>query len=267
MIPIIYESESLSIQTLWVFVVIALMIGSYISVERLKRARVNFTLIIKNSTKILLTGLIFSRLIYFAINTQKYMPSFDLRTIWNLFSIWDQGFSFWGAVIGASLMLIYKLKKDEENVWKWADALIVPVMIGLIIGEIGAFLGGYAYGIPTDLPFGIRYDSFNVKYTVPVHPTQIYTIIAIIAIMASKKYLAKKYDFFKREGNTTIYFATTCFFAFFLLEFLRGDDTLTIFYIRLPAILFLLSATISGTKLYKRIKNPQNYEHNQTINS
>ncbi|MFA5792971.1 MAG: prolipoprotein diacylglyceryl transferase family protein [Candidatus Gracilibacteria bacterium] len=266
MIPILYESAFLSIQTLWVFVVIGLLIASYLSVQRLKRARVNFTLIIERSTGILVTGLITSRIIYFITHTGTYFPAFDLRTIWNFLSIWDQGFSFWGAVIGAGTMLVYRLKRSEENSWRWGDALIVPMLIGLMIGEIGAFLGGYSYGTPTNLPWAIRYDAFNVKYTVPVHPTQIYVFITILLILLSKRLLSKKTDFFKRDGNTTIYFATMCSLGFFLLEFLRGDDTLTIFSVRIPTIFFLLIFIGSGQLLYKRIKTPQ-YESTETPNA
>ena len=254
MFPILYESEHLSIQTLWIFVVIALLTGSYLAVKRLKRRRVNFTLFIEHSTSMLISGLLGARLVYFFTHTNAYFPGLDWRTLWNFISIWDQGLSFWGGVIGVILMLSYRVWKAKENLWKWYDALIVPGMVGMMIGNLGAFLGGYAYGIPTKLPWGVQYEVFHVRYTTPVHPTQIYAILFLGALLWSKQQLKQKTEFFKVDGNTTLYLSSVGSFGYFLLEFLRGDDTLLIANFRVPIFLFFLVAVITGTLLYRRYK-------------
>lgn len=257
MLPILYESSWISVQTIWVFVVVALLISSYLAVERLRRERVNFTLIIQHSTFFLVWGLIGARTAYFLFHTDAYMPQLDLRTLINFFSIWDQGLSFWGASMAIVLCLIYRLKKSEEDLNKWADALIVPFFVGIIIGNIGAFLGGYSYGTPTNLPWGVVYESFNVKYTVPVHPTQLYSIIILVILLWSKKRLAQKTDFFQTAGNTALYLSTGLTLSGFLLEFLRGDDTLLILGIRVPMILYFLLFAASAWTLKKRYKHHQ----------
>ena len=254
MFPTIYESSHVSIQTLWVFVVAALLISSYLAVKRLKRRRVNFNLFIEHSTSFLLSALIVSRTLYFFTNTTAYFPAFDLRTLWNFISIWDQGFSFWGAVIGFLAMLTYRIYKEKESLWKWYDALIVPTLIGLAIGYAGAFLGGYSYGSPTIMPWGITYNAFTVKYTTAIHPSQIYAIILISLLLWSKQYLKQKTDFFETDGNTTLYLSTAFSFIYFLLEFVRGDDTLLLLGIRAPQITALLIFLLSGYFLHKRYK-------------
>jgi phosphatidylglycerol:prolipoprotein diacylglycerol transferase len=254
MIPILYESTWISIQTLWVFVVIALLISSYLAVERLRRERVNFTLLIEHSTFFLICGLIGSRLTYFLFHTDAYIPGFDLRTLINFFSIWDQGFSFWGAAVAIGLALYYRLRKEGEELSKWADALVIPMFTGLIIGDLGTFLSGYSYGTPTDLPWGVLYESYNVKYTVPVHPTQLYSLLLLIVLLWSKKQLAKKSHFFQKSGNTALYLLTSFAFCSFFLEFLRGDDTLLILGIRVPTLLYLSLFCTAGWALYKRYK-------------
>ncbi len=255
MFPTIYESAHVSIQTLWVIVVIALLVSSYIAVKRLKRRRVNFNLFIEHSTSFLLSAIIVSRIVYFITNTTAYFPAFDLRTLWNFIAIWDQGFSFWGAVIGFIGMLTYRIYKEKESLWKWYDSLTVPTLIGLSIGYFGAFLGGYSYGSPTILPWGITYQTFTVKYTTAIHPTQIYAIIAIVLLLWSKQKLKQKTDFFETDGNTSLYL-TTCFsFIYFLLEFVRGDDTLLIQGIRISQILALFMFLISGYFLYYRYQD------------
>jgi len=264
MFPIIFESGPISIQTLWVFVVIALLISSYLAVKRLKRRRVNLTLFIEHSSSYLISALVVSRFVYFFLNPSTYFPEFDFRTIWNFISIWDQGFSFWGAIIGFTGMLTYQLHKAKEEIWRWYDALSVPLIIGMIIGYVGAFLGGYAYGIPTNLPWGIRYEVINVIYTVPIHPTQIYAIILLSFILWSKNKLKTKTEFFKTNGNTSFYFLTTLSLAFFLLEFVRGDDTLILLGIRLPHFLFLATFLVSSVLLFRRVKDFKSGKHEST---
>lgn len=261
MIPILYESGFISIQTLWVFAVVAVLISSYLAIERLKRARANFTLLIENSTFILIWSLVISRILFFVTHTDTYLPAFDLRTIFNFFSIWDQGLSLWGALIGGGVTLIYRLRKSEESLSKWADALMVPLMVGLAIGTLGAFLGGYSYGTPTNLPWGVLYESYNVKYTVPVHPVQLYEFLCIGLLLGGKRFLRNKTPWFEREGNSALYFGFSYSLICFLLEFLRGDDTLLILGVRLPHIGFFILTFLFGFLLWKRIKHPSHGSH------
>lgn len=263
MIPILYESQHLSIQTLWVFVVIALLFSSYLAVRRLKRQRVNFTLLIQHNGLFLFAGLFLSRLVYFIFNTDTYFPRFDLRTLWNFLSIWDQGFSLWGAILGFTLALGYRLWKESEEMLKWADALVVPMIIGVMIGGIGSFLGGYAYGTPTNLPWGVRYEIANVRYTVPIHPTQIYLILLLALLLWTKRKLSERSEFLAEEGNGSLYLINGFSIIYFLLEFLRGDVTLHIWKLRighyLSALIFVISLTFL-IKRYRTYKTTQEHE-------
>jgi phosphatidylglycerol:prolipoprotein diacylglycerol transferase len=261
MFPILFEFKWLSIQTIWVFIVIAMLVSAHLAVKRLKRRRVNFNLFILHSTSFFIAAIVCSRVLYFFSHPDAYFPAFDLRTLKNFFSVWDQGLSFWGAFIGFTGMLHYRIWKEKEDLWKWYDALSVPFLVAMAIGNIGAFLGGFAYGKPTDLPWGVRYEAFNVIYTVPVHPTQIYALILILLLLASKHKLQTKSDFFKTDGNTAIYFATGFSWILLLLDFLRGDATILLpGNIRISTISFSLAAIVTSILLYKRLKSAPNTE-------
>ncbi len=261
MLPFLFDSRFVTIQTVWVFAVIAVLVASYLAIQRLKRARVNFTLFIEHIGFFFLIALIFSRITYFVLHTDAYFPGFDLRTLGNFFSIWDQGFSFWGGLFGFSLAFLYRLQKSEENKWKWLDALMVPLIVGMGIGCVGNFLGGYSYGSPTGLPWGVQYEVFTVKYTVPVHPVQIYELLFLIVVLLGKRLLQKKTNFFQREGNATLYYSVVLSLGFFGLEFFRGDDTLLILGVRFPQILFFLLFLISSFILFKRSKSSKHHPH------
>ncbi len=265
MFPVLFDSAYFSIHTLWLFACAALILSSYVAIQRLKRRRLNFTLLIEHSTAIILTALFCSRLAYFLFHTSQYMPSFSFRTLGSFFSIWDQGLSLWGAVLGSTIALFYWVIKEEEPLWKWVDALFIPLMLGVIIGNMGAFLAGYNYGTPTSLPWGVEYNAANVKFTVPVHPTQIYALVLLSMALLSKHYLEKKTAFFKLDGNTTLYLGTLMSLVYFLLEFIRGDDTLLILGVRLPSILTFLVFLGFGWQLYKRYKLFKTEPHVETL--
>lgn len=265
MIPFLYDSVWLTIQTVWIFFMVALLVGSYLAMHRLKRSRVNFTLFIENSGFFFITALIFARIVFFITNTDLYLPRFDLKTVGQFFTIWDQGFSFWGGLVGFVLALIYKLHKSEEKKWKWLDALTVPLIIGMMIGSLGNFLGGSAYGSPTNLPWGVTYEVYTVKYTVPVHPVQLYAIFIFGLILYVKQQIQKRTDFFKTEGNGTLFYCTALSLSFFFLEFFRGDDTLLVQGIRVPMICFFLLLLECGWQLYKRITLYKHPPHDQPV--
>ena len=264
MLPVIFESGFISIKTYWVFTVAALLISAYLAVNRLKRQRVDFLLLIKSSSSYVLIPIIVSRLTFFILNTDTYSPALDLRTLFNLFSIWDQGLSIWGGIIGFFIILTFRLIKAKEEIWKWYDALVVPLLIGLAIINIGQFMGGFAYGSPTELPWGISYELDNVKYTVPIHPTQIYSLIAIILILWSKKKFNPNQNFSKKKEILVFTLGATGSFTFFLLEFLRGDDTITILNIRLDAYLFFLLSALCTYVLFHRYKEFKHHKHEST---
>lgn len=70
------------------------------------------------------------------------------------------------------------------------DVCIVPALaaatpalaVGHAIGRVGCFLVGDDYGRPSNLPWAVAFPEGLPPTTVPVHPTQIYETIALVAI-------------------------------------------------------------------------------------
>ena len=54
--------------------------------------------------------------------------------------------------------------------------------VGHAIGRIGCFLVGDDYGRPTDLPWGVAFPNGLPPTTVPVHPTQLYESVLLVAL-------------------------------------------------------------------------------------
>lgn len=265
MYPILYESAHFTIYSLWLFFIISLIIGAFALYNLAQASRLDIAFLTKNSGKLAIGSLIVSR-IFAIIGNASYFYRLNengnldiLSTLWGLITVWDKELSFWGAVIGFLFFFIKEAKEKGKEFAKWSDIITISVLSGIAIGNIGTFLDGVNYGNPTNLPWGVTYQSAFIKYTIPVHPTQIYafiytTIIVIFLYLLYRLY-RNKYD-----GLVTY----TGFFMFSLMRFLegffRGDDVLTMFgFIRVKQVLFLIISALSFhlmSKYQKRYNIP-----------
>lgn len=200
-----------------------------------------------------MSALISARLVFILGHTDLYFMETWKETFGLMISIWDQGFSFWGGLAAVLVYLIWQAKKNGEPVKEWLDALAPALLIGLFIGEIGQFLGGSGYGNETSLPWGVTFESAAVKYTVPIHPTQIYAMIYLIVILWIVQKLIKTHPFMKEAGMRAL--VTTVLLSGFRFceEFLRGDDVPMLGILRIPqivsGIVFILTAIILFRKI------------------
>lgn len=95
-----------------------------------------------------------------------------------------QGFTFYGAVIGGVVAAFLLAMYYKISILTLLDAVSPGAALGYGIGRIGCLLAGDGdYGVPTSLPWGMRFPNGIVPTTVPMHPTPIYEFIgaAIIA--------------------------------------------------------------------------------------
>lgn len=255
--PILTTIGPITIQSLWFILSIGMAVSIIIFLKISKKNKIPLKSIYKNYTLLLIGSLIGARLAFVIINHYYFFPTFELRNFLYIFAIWDNGWSFWGGVITFIIFLHIVNYKEKQNTKLWWDTLIIPLLILGVFSSIGNFLDGRAYGRATNLPWGITFQNINVKYTVPVHPTQIYSAIGIIAII----FILKKYrsQLLKLTKNTegTIAVSGLIFYCIFrLLEgFLRGDDAVQIFFLRLTQVLCIIGIIVGGLffkKYYKK---------------
>jgi phosphatidylglycerol---prolipoprotein diacylglyceryl transferase len=253
--PLIIETRYFVIHSLWLFFTIALIIGTYAFVKLAGKNGLKIQFLSANAWKLLIWALIGSRIAYVAENYFVYFYSFSSDAILQIFYVWDQGLSIWGALLAFLIAFYYLCKKDEtQDFMKWLDAFVPAMLIGLAIGSIGAFLDGINYGHETNFPWGVNFENPAIKYAVPIHPTQIYAFLYSLAIGIGLILIApiKKIKNLELPGFIGLLGLATYGFLHFLEEFLRGDDTLLILGIRTPQILSALLAISAGTFLVMR---------------
>lgn len=258
MYPEILQTKYFTINTLWIFFAAGLILATYVFIKLSIKNGLKIQFISEHSLGIIIWALIGARILSLILNYQTYFYEFSYEALIKTLYFWDKGLSLTGALIALVIYLYFICKKNEQDFWKWVDVLTPSILLGLSIGYIGTFFEGTNYGKPTSLPWGVNFESPQIKYTVPIHPTQIYAflytlIISITLILASR---TEKITNLKKTGFIGIIGITIFSFFKFLEHFLRGDDVYLIFGIRIPQIIAVLAVICSGIFLYFHYNKP-----------
>ncbi|MFH0770683.1 MAG: prolipoprotein diacylglyceryl transferase family protein [Candidatus Peregrinibacteria bacterium] len=154
-----------------------------------------------------------------------------------IFIVWDGGFSFLGGAIGIALVLFLVTRHYRTTFLQWLDILLPALSFGLAFSWFGEFASGHAYGIPTDMPWGVVYDTLNVRYTVPIHPVQLYYSIFYF-ILTFVLLIVRKYS--GRAGAETLIGIVLAAIATFFFEYFRGDFSIPVFATQLDFLVLVV---------------------------
>lgn len=100
--------------------------------------------------------------------------------IWQGQPLWP-GQSIVGGLLGG-LLGVELAKWATRQTRSTGDALVAPLVLGIVVGRIGCFLAGLhddTYGLPTTLPWGL-----DLGDGVPRHPSPLYEIAFLLALGA-----------------------------------------------------------------------------------
>ena len=139
----------------------------------------------------------------------------------DIIKIWQGGMSFHGGLVGVIIASILYAKKNNHNSFQYLDIVAIVAPIGIFFGRIANYLNSELYGIPTNLPWSVKFiqiDNLNR------HPSQIYEAIfeglvlfLILIYFRNKNYL--KFPGF--ISSLFLIFYSTFRFA---IEFFRAPD-------------------------------------------
>jgi len=159
-------------------------------------------------------GLLGAKIHYLIIHPEQF-PG-------NLLS--GEGLVWFGGLFGAVAAVVVVTLVYKQRLAAIMDAGAIAVAMGYVFGRMGCFLRGCCYGTPTDLPWGLAFPQ-GVPPTpqgVQVHPTQLYSSIASLAIFALLVWVVGPR--FGREGPLMFAYAVLSGVERFLVEFIRANQ-------------------------------------------
>ncbi|NKF22413.1 prolipoprotein diacylglyceryl transferase [Solimonas marina] len=108
--------------------------------------------------------------LFYAYDPQgHWLPASDSLMI---FRVWQGGMSFHGGLIGVLVAFGAFAYMQKLKYFEVADFTAVLVPIGLFTGRIGNFINGELWGKPTDLPWGMVFQT--APDALPRHPSMLY---------------------------------------------------------------------------------------------
>ena len=169
--------------------------------------------------------------IYYAVLYRDWHLLFDRAGL-----VWYGGF-----LAGATCVLLVVWRR-RLPVWRLLDAATPALALGYAVGRIGCFLVGDDYGVPTTLPWGVKFPvglppstagylrsefGVDVPGAIPndqllaVHPTQLYETLAALAIwLVGRRLLGRS----RVPGDVALPVFALLAIERFLVEFLRAKD-------------------------------------------
>lgn len=255
--PILIQSKYFTLQSIWLFFAIGLFTTIYTIIRLSVNNGLKVQFLTENIGKLALFTLLGSRIAYVIENYFNYFTNTSVNSVLSIFYVWDFKFSLWGGLIAFVITFYQICKKQEQNFWKWLDILTPAFLVGIAIGHIGAFFDGSNYGNESSLPWSVNFGNPAIKYTVPIHPTQIYAflytaLLAFISIFGLTHFPKVRNNIAEKPGLMGLLLVAAYTFFRFLEGFVRGDDVLMLFNIRLPQATALLIAISTGILIFIR---------------
>jgi len=176
--------------------------------------------------------LLFGRIIGMIADYRVY-----LRDPFRMIIFWDGGFNLLGAAIGIGVVLYFTNLTHRATFLQWLDALVPATSLALVFNWLGAFFSGESYGQPADIFWAVSYDAPNVRYTVPVHPVQLYYALFFFFLTFLLLVVRKRA---RRVGAETLVGILLMAFATLFLENFRGDFGIPVFASMLDFIMLIL---------------------------
>ena len=208
MYPVLFQIWWIEFYSNAVIIFIWMIFSSLFLIKRIKKN--NLSLNFLNDYFFIL---IFSFLFFWRIWEVFLKSSVYLLKPLEIFYFWDSNFSFFLWILWMWLVFSFLTIIKKENFLKWIDAIFPVFLIWMLFISFWDFLSWESYWLPTSSLVWVIFNSPNIKYTLPIHPVQIYEflwvslILFIIFIIWRKKRLSWVLSSF-------------WFFLFFLLEFI-----------------------------------------------
>ncbi len=159
-----------------------------------------------------------------------------LKSVWEIFEIWNGGIVFYGSVIGGAVGFEIYRRLHPFPVRPMMDAIAPALAIGIAFGRVGCFLNGCCYGDLCHLPWAVTFPAKSspwfhqldlglitdaARRSLPVHPTQLYSALDGLVLFLL---LSAYYPFRKRDGEVMALLMVTYPVTRFLIECLRSDE-------------------------------------------
>jgi phosphatidylglycerol:prolipoprotein diacylglycerol transferase len=246
MYPTFIEIGPVPIHAYGFMMAIAFVVGMYILRRQAIKDGLNPDVIGDGTFWALIIGLIGSRIAHIMMFPDHY--SWKDPRGW--IAIWQGGLVFQGALPFGLVFIYYWARRHKIGLLYLLDFSVPVVALGHGIGRLGCFFNGCCYGGLTDSFLGVQFPRVpsdqslsatgspaywdhlrrglidtTAQFSLPIHPTQLYSAAGLIAISFALFYLRKHWRPF--DGSILATYLMLYGVFRFVLEMVRADHNPT----------------------------------------
>jgi phosphatidylglycerol:prolipoprotein diacylglycerol transferase len=161
-------------------VALAFLAGLWMTTRLARQANLNADAVMNLGIYCALSAIAGAKIMMFLIDIPYYAEHpgevFSLATL-------QAGGVFYGGLLGALAMAAWYTRKMQLPALRTADVFAPGIALGHAIGRLGCFSAGCCYGVPSHLPWALRFTNPASQVrpewlNVPLHPTQLYESFA-----------------------------------------------------------------------------------------
>ncbi len=237
--PVAFEIFGISIRWYGILISSGMLIGAILALREAKKLNIDENKMLDLILIVIPSAILGARLYYVIFNWSYYNGN-----IMKILNIREGGLAIHGGVIGGLIAGYFFTKIKKLDFWEIADVIAPSLILGQAIGRWGNFINQEAFGMPTDLPWGIEVNGVNV------HPTFLYESIwnFIIFVFLMKYRKSKKFD-----GEIFFFYIILYSIGRYFIEGLR-TDSLMLGPLRVAQVLSLSLVVIFTFFLLKKRK-------------
>jgi len=143
--PILFRVGDVTVYSFGLLLALGIIIGGVVVALLARRYKLPTKTLFDDLLFVLFSSVIVSRIIY-ALVYPAYFKAPD-GNFWQIFALWQGGLVYYGAILGGVIGAWYVYKNESANFYRWLDLMLFGLLVGVVFGQTGCFLGGCADGI------------------------------------------------------------------------------------------------------------------------
>ncbi len=149
----------------------------------------------------------------------------DRNGVYSFFTFWDGNLNALGVLVGFLVVMWWDMRRSgcSKDFLRYLDLGIEPLLLGVMVADLAAFVTGYYYGTETALPWGVQYETFGVETINPVHPVSLYAFAVHFLLFQWARKHEKSME--GHRGDLAVYAGMLFFGLETVLQLFRGDNT------------------------------------------
>lgn len=219
--PVLFHIGSFLIPSYGVVAAFGVLVGLTVALYAARRLHIDPNKIWNLCILVLFTALVGSRLLLVAANWSVLRR----RPVWmlGLAMIHHPLLAGIGTLLALAVAVLYATWQHLP-LRITADALAIPLALGLGFEQVGALLSGSGYGTGTHLSWAVTYSDPYAEFWsgaplgIPVHPVQAYVTLCYLAIAAGLAFLLPRR---RQNGDLAGIFLMATGTVMFITEFWR----------------------------------------------